>query len=280
MASTASRPKSQQQRLINAVVEENVDSVFALLTQRGEVRNLGEALSRVQPTEKGVEICGLLIAAGADVNFSDPVKKTNALLVEIASAGPKDFKYGLQIGRLLIAARADLNKPDYERGYSPLATAFDECNLVFAQMLLECGAAVGDAIFSASSDEAIQLLLRHGADVNQPSKKSGNTPLIKRLCVDEPFEEELVYMAWIGVMPYDQELIEALVKNGANPQAVRASDGANGIHCMATGAKIPGFGAKIAETLIENGLPVDHRNTAGYTVRTYMLKCMLTFWYV
>ena len=278
------------QRLIRVVHQDDDEGVFALITKGVDV-NEAECvpedssqffddrrrppLCSVNCTEKGLEICGLLIAARANVNYSDD--KTQTLLHAMAAHQQPDI--ALRIARLLIAAGAHVNNDDGDTGNSPLINAIDEGNLPFAKLLLKCKAdvnyAISDpnmdlgftAIFCVHSAEAVALLMRYGANIEAlgTEEESLVTPLIH------------IFERWHNVGPNDTdvefhpELVKALINHGANVRAQRTGDGANGLHCMAIGAHIPWGGAEIAEMLLGGGLDVNQVNSRGYTVRTVFL---------
>ena len=119
-----------------------------------------------------------LLEAGADVNYRSPLGATP--LASAASNGHTE------VVRVLLKARAEVNKAGNTDGETPLHLAADRGHTEVMLLLLAAGADVNQASYLEQTPlytaawwghmDVVQILLKAGADVNQPDK-DGWTPL-------------------------------------------------------------------------------------------------------
>ena len=119
-----------------------------------------------------------LLQSGAEVNRSD--RWGNAPLHH--AVGAKN----IEMAKLLLDYKADINKGTYDRRYTPLSYAVDANNIEMAKLLLGHKANINKqdkwdwtpllrAVWR-NNIEMVQLLLENNADINLPNEE-GQTPL-------------------------------------------------------------------------------------------------------
>ena len=161
------------------------------------------------------EVIETLIVAGADINaiskekpegtyFSDGIRTPLMYAADTFGGNPKAI-------RLLLAHEANIEAQDQD-GMTPLMLAVKQCSLEAIELLLVSGAKVhiqnkdGNTALSCISPtrrdgkprQVAELLIKHGADINQRIKKGTSTPFA-RLCVNG-----------------QAEFVEYLIEAGAN----------------------------------------------------------------
>ena len=134
----------------------------------------GHSLLHHACIENKLEMCRVLIRAGADVNAQDEFNRT-PLMEQIASGN-----INIEIIKLLLASGANVNLIDAD-GHSALYFAIIFENEAVIRYLIDNGANVKevdilDAATRTGSEQLLELLLSKGADVNQKNRED-KTPL-------------------------------------------------------------------------------------------------------
>ncbi|PGH07901.1 hypothetical protein AJ80_07941 [Polytolypa hystricis UAMH7299] len=156
------------------------------------------------------EIVKLLLDAGADVN----VKNANGDTPLHSAAGSSKE----EIVRLLLDAGADIDDMT-KSGSTPLHSAVSACREDIVKLLLDAGANVDDMTKAGYTpldyavlehrEDIVELLLDAGADVNMKGVK-GSTPL--HLCVDAYDDDD-------SDGSYHSEILSLLLERGADVDA-------------------------------------------------------------
>ena len=124
--------------LIRAIEQTDPHGVQALLA-RGTTPNAyhyqGDSALKLAIVTEQLEICRLLIQAGADMEFVDASRRESALLRAVRQGK-------LELIELLIAANTSLNVQGKAWGETALIEAVRYCNLEAVRLLVEAGADV------------------------------------------------------------------------------------------------------------------------------------------
>lgn len=156
--------------------------------------------------------------------------------------------------RALLAAGADPNSRDEHMGLPALYAVTGVHNAPrIARMLLEAGAEPndGESLFHAAErfhEEALDLLLGHGADVNGGSGNWGNTPLYFLLRYHDATQDTRVKQGILWLLDY-----------GADPDVRSGDERETALHI----AVRRGQDREIVKLLIEHGADVNARRTDG-----------------
>ncbi|KAH0335913.1 hypothetical protein KCU81_g8807, partial [Aureobasidium melanogenum] len=212
--------------LFDAAAADSIE-VASLLLERGANVNQAD-LYNITPllaaARAGSErMIAFLIARGARANTESYENDTpHSRAVELAHPLTRATKFGSkEIVRLLISAGFDVNKRD-RAGLPPLAYAAKNGWADIVKILLEKGAQADNTKDGAQtilsyavengSKELVELLLTYGANINQ---LSGRTPYC------EPLYWALgMTTMYGGHRPADEEMMNLLFANGANPNAM------------------------------------------------------------
>jgi ankyrin repeat protein len=168
------------QQLIEAVNSTDIAKVESLLEAGASANALsasGDPVLMAAIVQGNAEIAKLLVEHGADVNGID--KDGNAILGKASYIGE------LEIARQMLDAGADAN--------ALMKTGSGPSTGINAPVLLE--AVMGN------NSEIVELLIAHGADVNQAEMYQDRTPLHGA--------------AWFN----NAEIVQILLDNGADPNA-------------------------------------------------------------
>jgi ankyrin repeat protein len=224
-----------------------------LLLDRGANVNGADEFKGYAPllfaaTENQPEVAKLLIEHGADVNarsrrfeFGELKSASGGALMERAEGGMNALQYAaregnVEVGRVLIAAGADVNAPEPQHKFTPLLIAIYNGKYDFASLLIERGAYVNDGSLymgielrnmdtysnrpnppetdrTMTATDVIKMLLAHGADPNQVFDKT--PPQIQTQgTVTVPAGATAFYRA---VKAADLPVMRMLLDKGANP---------------------------------------------------------------
>ena len=229
----------------------NVNAV-KLLIDRGANVNGADEFKGYTPlmfaaTENQPEVAKLLIERGADVNvnsrrfeFGELKSASGGALMERAEGGMSPLQYAaregnVEVGRVLIAAGADVNAPEPQHKFTPMLIAIYNGKYDFASLLTENGANVNDgSLYMAielrnmdtysnrpnppetdrtlTATDIVKLLLARGADPNLVFDK--NPPQIQTQgTVTVPAGATAFYRA---VKAADLTVMRMLLDKGAN----------------------------------------------------------------
>ncbi|MFN2254630.1 MAG: ankyrin repeat domain-containing protein [Candidatus Promineifilaceae bacterium] len=274
-------------KLITAVASKEPDVVQSLLSAGANpniFENDGDPLLKTavaRSGQQGIGIVRLLVESGADPNLQD--RRGNTALHQAARIG------NMEAVTLLIEHGADVNLPN-NGGVTALDIAVDEETVA---MLRDAGATTDSANDTAALEkelianiqagnaaaveellnggvdpdfvdqwgnnaplplaakegrlEIVQLLVEAGADVNN-STMNGRTPFGSALTAAPAL---LYAAAWDHL-----DIVEFLLANGADPNAVEEGDGGTPLQ-IAAWFNYP----EIVTILLENGAEVDIRRT-------------------
>jgi ankyrin repeat protein len=238
-------------------------------TDKPPLHNAVAGVPGAMDAESGLAVTRLLLAAGADVNATDPGSGRTALIDAIGS-GPRASDVDIEpMVALLLAHGADVHAPD-RQGTAALAYAAGTGNRCVVALLLDYGAgtdgagkkdevALGDALSGAAYQgyvEIAALLIDRGADVNwrfrgwQPLEWRA-LPLAAALTVARSANEP--------TMARRREVALALLAHGADVNARNESEETL-LHAAAIDGDMAGL-----ELLLSHGAAVAARDRAGFT---------------
>ena len=147
---------SPETQLLRSVVDDDIQSVKALLDQRVDVNYQTQRMKQsALESASGIgreAIARLLLAKGADPNLRN--RKGSTALHEAAYSGYPN------IVQMLIDAGADLNVAESEYGYTPIATAAFKGHPDVVKLLLDAGA--DPTIPNAQGLDAMQIARSRG----------------------------------------------------------------------------------------------------------------------
>jgi ankyrin repeat protein len=182
------------------------------------------------------ELVQRLLGSGADPNWTsrvlEPALNAAAATIEVgrrdSHAGEDDY---LKVGRLLIAAGADVNGRYLRLGVTPIMDAFRSA--AFARLLIDAGADVNaaraydgkTALHAVISPEVIRVLVMSGANAKAKDAKD-NTALMRNIS-PQMLRELVAAGADVNAVNQDgetalslsrrPELADALLQEGASP---------------------------------------------------------------
>src|SRR4030095_6433900 len=230
----------------------NINAV-KLLIDRGANVNGADEFKGYTPlmfaaTENQPDVAKLLIDHGANVNapsrrfeFGELKSASGGALMERAEGGMTPLQYAaregnIEVGRVLIAAGADVNAPEPQHKFSPMLVAIYNGKYDFASLLMENGANVNDgSLYMAielrnmdtytnrpnppetdrrlTATDIVKMLIARGVDPNQVFDK--NPPQIQTQgTVTVPEGATPFYRA---VKASDLAVIRMLLDKGAKP---------------------------------------------------------------
>jgi len=178
---------------------------------------------------------------------------------------PLHRTHDLKIAALLFKLGNDVNAVDVE-GKTPLMTTLSR-DVTLSRFLIARGSDINARAKDGSSalimattrgyDEAAELLLAHGGEVNV-CDMTGRTPLHAAVNCDEPFNH--IAQDGNGVDFDPRHNVKLLLEHGAKVDAVDKNGDTPLTSCIA-GETSP----DLVEVLLAHGADVDHRNKAGQT---------------
>lgn len=219
-----------------AVLNEDKLAVSELLRQGADanaVDDRGGSPLRTAAGKGCLDICKLLIEAGADVNAYHP-KQQKSVLAEAAS---RTFPIG-QSAKVVTFLLSRGAKPDSQA----LEAASRQGNKEVVSLLINAGVSPDEGLASAAQGghaEVVKLLLKAGAN---PESSDGISPLS------------------LAALQGGPASVEVLIKAGADPTAADDA-GDTPLHRAATGD----MDLRVAKLLVEAGARVDTANDEGIT---------------
>lgn len=235
--------------------------------------------------QKKTDIAKLLLKKGADVNVVDKQKKKIPLVASINNS---------ELAKLLVENGANVN-PEIAKGeMSPLRKAINLENDELVQYLLENKANPNipgqknpliEAIERKDKLNYIELLLKHGADVNKPEEYTlKRTPLITATIKDNTKVAEILLKAGAKVNQCDADGATVLhygVDRGSNIDLIKKliTAGADVNMCnnlnespLSLLTPYKDNYEDIMKILIENGANINSQNKFGSTILLNVLQ--------
>ncbi len=236
--------ENDSEAIFQAVKQRNLQAVEARITAGGDANLCSEsgwALLHGAALYGTPDMVRILIDAGADVQVAE--KHRGKLPIHIAA-----MNGDVETTMLLLAAGADINDKD-QNGETALTLAAFEGKLMYARCLVEAGADVRivgklgkQALYWAAGHgdvEMARLLVEAGADINAPDANHGfraihiaasgrHAGMVEWLVgrgadVDATDENGMTALRHVVMDSWDfdnDEVLHALVKAGANPEAI------------------------------------------------------------
>ncbi len=196
--------------------------------QRGKTGYIALCEAIINPrvtSENRIKTLALLLKHGADVNVTFVSKIETTPLIHAAMKGYSD------VCRLLLESKADPNQRN-RRGHLALTEMIGTPNLTvdkrieIAELLLNYGAnprqldwGRPSLHYAIASDQLVSLLLKHGADINQPSDYHEISAPRKGQNFTYDENTILWFIKWYVNMPiaWGRVIAETLLNAGADP---------------------------------------------------------------
>lgn len=169
--------------LRRAVRAEDVPKIKKMLQEGVGVNESQEAsLACIATRRRNLEVLNILIQAGVDINQGDRRNKSSRVRTPLQESARKGWIEGVEA---LLKAGAKVDLAD-DSGATALFLAIRSNQLKVAEILLKDGASVNGhpdrsyqlPIHEATSVEAVELLIKYGADIESKDRKGRTAFLI------------------------------------------------------------------------------------------------------
>ncbi len=209
--------------------------------------------------EQACNMVGMLVKAGMDVNMKNSAGES--LFMKTCSAKYPDLV------QLMLSHGANINERD-NMEKTPLQHAVSSGNIRITELLIAAGADVNvvnqegetalNIAYENNQIELVKILVNSGADTSQLPKDADLS------FKDENIDKRLQEAAYDG----NRELIEALLKRGANVNTVEGELG----YTPLMWASMKDYHNDSVRLLIEAGANLNARNSKGETALMIALK--------
>lgn len=287
-----------QENLRLAIKDRNIEKVRGIISTNPEIVHLPLKKTQCTPLWEAMfrghhEIVELLVDSGANVNerfSSEKNKFRNLTFLQCLALQGGFWKSSKKIAKLLISRGADVNA-NYEDGSTKTALkmALTDGNVSYSKFLLKNGAKLRGpmtCILSApkcKQKELLQLLIKHGLDLNYRNKDGGNYLhlTISNAVSQQTLDIEVVEIAKIllnngisvkdldkngqsplhyAVIKYSPVLVSLLIEKGADVNAKNRK----GIFPLYLAAQQNNI--NLVEYLLSNGAEINAQTECGDTV--------------